>query len=404
MLTKILAIAWNDIKIEFSYRSTYIFFLVLPILFTTVLGLAMNSMYGDSGASDKLALPVANLDEGTFSEQLIETLKASPIVSPTLYPTKEDAQAAFEKDALQAMLVIPAGFTQDLQAGKPGKLQMLESPSAADALNLEQIVRSAAGRLNMTIMIASESVNQAEKIQPFASPSDRQVYYDSSLAQAEQLLAHPPTQAVVETAGTQTNAIASGFEQSSAGQLITWVLITLLGGSEVFVAERQGGTLRRLLTTATNRGTILAGKILGRFLMGMTQMAILIGFGVLVLGIHWGKEPLALAVLLTAFGLAGTSLGVMLGAFARTSSQASNLTTLFSMLLAALGGAWWPLEVTPPVYQAVVKVFPSTWAMNGMTDIVARGRGVMDILPNALVLIGFAALFFVIGLRKVKFE
>ncbi len=403
MLVKILAIAWNDIKIEFSYRSTYVFFLVLPILFTTVIGLAMQS---NSRGGNRYVLPVVNLDGGTFSQQLIENLNASSILSPTLYATEEEAQATFKKDALSALLVIPAGFSQEVQAGRTSTLRMVESPSASDALQLEQVVQSAANRLNSATAIALEAVKQAEQVKPFASASDQQTYFNHSLAQAEQLLSSPPTEAVIQMAGTQTHAdkIATGFEQSSPGQLITWVLVTLLGGSEVFVAERQGGTLRRLLTTATNRGTILTGKILGRFLMGMTQMAILIGFGVLVLGIHWGDDLLALVMLLAAFGLAGTSLGVMLGTFARTSSQASNLTTLFSMLLAALGGAWWPLEVTPPLYQTLVKALPSTWAMSGMTDLVARNGGALDILPNVLILIGFAALFFIVGIRKVKFE
>jgi ABC-2 type transport system permease protein len=400
MLTKIFAIAWNDIKVEFSYRSTYIFFFVLPIIFTTVIGVALQTGSGSS----QYALPVVNLDGGALSQQLFENIKASPILAPTTYATAAEAKASFEKNSLAAMLVIPAGFTQDLQAGKTVKLQMLESPSSSDALRIEQTVQSAANRLNTAIGIATESANQAEKVKPFAGPSDRQVYISASLTRAEELLASPPTHSVTQTANTQVYEIATGFKQSSPGQLITWVLITLLGGSEVFVAERQGGTLRRLLTTATGRGTIVTGKILGRFLMGMTQMVILVGFGMVVLGINWGKDLLALAVLLVAFGLAGTALGVMLGAFARTGSQASNLTTLFSMMLAALGGAWWPMEITPQIYQTVVKALPSTWAMSGLTNVVVRGVGVVEILPNALVLLGFALLFFVIGVRKLKFE
>jgi ABC-2 type transport system permease protein len=74
------------------------------------------------------------------------------------------------------------------------------------------------------------------------------------------------------------------------------------------------------------------------------------------------------------------------------------------MLLASLGGAWWPLEVTPPLYQTVVKVLPSTWAMIGFTDIVTRGGGVVDILPEAGILLGFAVLFFGVGLKKLRFE
>jgi len=172
----------------------------------------------------------------------------------------------------------------------------------------------------------------------------------------------------------------------------------------VFVNERLGGTLRRLMITPTCKAAILAGKCLGRFALGLVQMVILVGFGVLALGVNWGRDPWALAIMLLAFGLVGTALGVMLGAVARTRSQASGLTILFSMLLAALGGAWWPLEITPKAYQAAVSLLPTTWAMRGFTDVIVRGQGVAAILPEAGILFGFALAFFAIGVWKLKFE
>jgi ABC-2 type transport system permease protein len=102
--------------------------------------------------------------------------------------------------------------------------------------------------------------------------------------------------------------------------------------------------------------------------------------------------------------LAAVALGVMLGAFAKTRSQASNLTVMFSMLMAALGGAWWQLEVTPPLYQKIVHVFPSTWAMKGFNEVMVKGGSPMDVLPITLVLLGFALIFFMVGVRRLRFE
>jgi ABC-2 type transport system permease protein len=74
------------------------------------------------------------------------------------------------------------------------------------------------------------------------------------------------------------------------------------------------------------------------------------------------------------------------------------------MLMAALGGAWWPLEVTPQIYQTVVKILPTTWAMMAFNDIIVRGAGVADVLLNVAVLLGFALLFFVIGIWRFRYE
>jgi ABC-2 type transport system permease protein len=74
------------------------------------------------------------------------------------------------------------------------------------------------------------------------------------------------------------------------------------------------------------------------------------------------------------------------------------------MVMALMGGCWYPLELFPPVIQQVAKIFPTTWAMQGMLDILLRGQGVLGILPIAGVLLGFAALFFVIGIWRFKYE
>jgi ABC-2 type transport system permease protein len=62
------------------------------------------------------------------------------------------------------------------------------------------------------------------------------------------------------------------------------------------------------------------------------------------------------------------------------------------------------LELFPPVVQNAVKIFPTTWAMEGLLDIVLRGRGLVDILPEAGVLLGFAAVFFAVGVWRFRYE
>lgn len=198
--------------------------------------------------------------------------------------------------------------------------------------------------------------------------------------------------------------IAEGFEQSSPGELVTWVLITLLGASELLVDERLKGTLRRLAITPTSRAQVLTGKIVGQLGTGIVQMVVLIGFGAVAFGVDWGRSYLALAMVVLAFALAAVALGVALGTFVRTRRQASGLTIFFSMLLGALGGAWWPLEITPPSYQAAVRVLPSTWAMLGFQDVILRGQGPHGVLLETGALLAFAAVFFTVGIWRFRYE
>jgi ABC-type Na+ efflux pump permease subunit len=56
-------------------------------------------------------------------------------------------------------------------------------------------------------------------------------------------------------------------------------MTTMLGVAVVLVQERRMGTLRRLLTTPTNRSSIVAGKFAGALSLVLVQTAILILFG-----------------------------------------------------------------------------------------------------------------------------
>jgi len=58
----------------------------------------------------------------------------------------------------------------------------------------------------------------------------------------------------------------------------------------------------------------------------------------------------------------------------------------------------------PPGIQNAVKVLPTTWAMQGMLDLVLRGGGFSDVVPEAAVLLGFAVIFFSVGVWRFKFE
>jgi ABC-2 type transport system permease protein len=77
---------------------------------------------------------------------------------------------------------------------------------------------------------------------------------------------------------------------------------------------------------------------------------------------------------------------------------------MLGMVMALLGGCWYPIELFPAFVQTAVKILPTSWAMQGMLDIVLRGQDLGGVLPEAGVLLGFAALFFGIGVWRFRYE
>jgi len=254
--------------------------------------------------------------------------------------------------------------------------------------------------------VANASLAEAERLRPFGSETERQAYFEASLAQAQELVGTAPPRVEV-TQPVIVEEESSAYDptaQASAGQLITWVFVPLLGTSELFAFERARGTLRRLLTTPTRSTTFLLGAITGQLGQSIVQMTILVAFAAVVMHLTWSRSLLALAVVLLAFALAAVAFGTMLGTFIKTEGQASGLSIMLGMAMALLGGCWYPIELFPPFVQTAVKVLPTTWAMQGMLDIVLRGQGLTGVLPEALVLLGFATLFFVVGVWRFRWE
>jgi len=398
-MKKIFAIAWKDAIIRFASSSELLFFIILPIIFTFLLA------GGTPSADDDNRIPLDVVDEANtaISKEIIGELENSTAVRPDVV-TRTEADSQFEERRATAVFIIPAGIDiESLQSGV-AEVELLQQPNNIDATIARRAVLTAIRRVSSAFSAAQNAVSQRESRQAFASDSEKQAYFESSLKMAQSLQQNAPERVTVVEATTEDEIDYDPRANSSAGQLITWVFIPLFAISALFAYERQQGTLRRLLTTPSYKATFLLGTISGQVAIALVQMLLLVGFGILAMKLNWGREPLALFLILFCSALAAAAFGTTMGTFIKTEGQASGLSVMFGMVFALMGGCWYPLELFPPAIQNAVKVLPTTWAMQGMLDLVLRGGGLMDILPEAGVLLGFAAIFFSVGVWRFRFE
>ena len=398
-MKKIFAIAWKDAIIRFASSSELLFFIVLPLVFTFLL--AGGTPSGDE--DPRIGLVVVDEAQTAISKELIGELESSTAVRPEVV-TREEAESLFEERRADVVFIIPAGIDLDsLQRGS-AEVELLQQPNNMNATIAERAVLTAIRRVSSAISAAQNAVSQRESIQPFASDTDKQAYFEASLNTAQTLQQDAPERVTVIEGNTEEEVDYDPRANTSAGQLITWVFIPLFGISALFAYERQQGTLRRLLTTPASKATFLLGTITGQVAMALVQMLLLVGFGILVMKLSWGREPLALFIILLSSALAAAAFGTTMGTFIKTEGQAGGLSVMFGMVFALMGGCWYPLELFPPAIQNAVKVLPTTWAMQGMLDLVLRGGGLRDILPEAGVLLGFAVVFFSLGVWRFRYE
>lgn len=402
MFNKLAAIIRKDTILRFEGRVEILFFLVLPIVFTYIVG-------GGTQAADddRVYVPIVNEDGSERAAAFLAALGESDVIRPMAH-TREEAEKLLGDDDAGVILIIPAGFGDGLTAeailaGEPAEVALRVAPNSNVGLVVEQEVGRVVGEMARPLLVARNATRGVEAARPFADEAARAAFFTNAQAAAGSALAEQPPLVAFEMLSADVGAYDQRA-QASAGQLLTWVFIPLLGVSGLFAMERALGTMRRLLVTPTRKSAFLGGVISSQFLLALVQMGLLVAFGILVMHVPWGRDPAALIVILVTIALAGIALGTTLGTFVKTESQAVNLSIMLGMSMALLGGAWWPMELFPPGLQQAVKVLPTTWAMSALTDITMRGQGLVDVLPEAAVLLGFAVVFFAVGIWRFRYE
>jgi len=410
-MRKIFALASNFVHLSLRSPITLVMAFVMPVIFTAALGAATSDRSG-SGGDQRIQILVIDEDRGELAVAILRAIDASPVIrryQPTADETlPSDKAIALEKlDDYGRVLFLPPDLGPMLLAGQTvsGEFYVTGRDEATRAAQAE--INAIFAEVSGAIQTADMATELAASLTPFANPAARADYFAQALASAQRKQAEGAVtvrREVAVAAGDAAAQPANGTNQSSPGSLVNFGLINLLSCAIVFVNERVNGTLRRLVTSPLSKLTLLTGKIVGPVVMGILQTVLLVGVGQWVFGVAWGRNPLALAVVALAFILAGVSIGIFISTVVRTTDQAVSLMIGASMMMAALGGAWWPLDITPPFMQQIGHLFPSAWAMDGFQSVILRGAGVAEVAQPALVLFGFAAIFFALGIWRFRYE
>ncbi|NNE06310.1 MAG: ABC transporter permease, partial [Xanthomonadales bacterium] len=142
----------------------------------------------------------------------------------------------------------------------------------------------------------------------------------------------------------------------------------------------------------------------GRMVLAAVQISVALVFGPFLFSMDWGPDIGMITVVLIAWGSFCASAGLWLGTVARTEAQAAGLGVLAANVLAALGGCWWPIEVTPQWMQAIQKLLPTGWTMDALHKLISFQAGWASVIPNVLLLLAAAVIFAWLATRKFTYE
>ena len=382
-MIRIFDITLKDLTQILRDRKTFMFLLLMPILFTIFFGLAFN---GGSKAATDSRLPVGylDLDNGMYSQPLKDMLTASTVIRLDDDATRSETdlnQLVADKD-LAAALIVPAGYSRSVQEGTLLKLVFIADPSSLTASTIQGEVLAATGRVMSAVRTA-------------------QVVGGSTSAFEQALAAwqDPPVQ-VVNTSSTAIKAkdnVVLAASHTSPGMMLQFAIAGLITAATVIVSERKTRSLQRLLTTATSRVHILLGHYLAIFTLIFGQFILLMAFAQAFLHVDYLRIPLASLLVAVAAAACISAMGLLIGVFAKSEEQTIIFVMIPMFVLSGLGGAWMPLEYTGATFQSIGHVSPVAWAMDGFKNIVARGLDFNSVLLPVAALAGYTLLFFILA-------
>jgi ABC-2 type transport system permease protein len=261
-----------------------------------------------------------------------------------------------------------------------------------------------------------DGIRQMGEMQAANPQADQTFQADRVMAQAKAQFERSRSAPLIKIVqGKPEQSQSTGIDLSFTfvpGITVLFVFLAAQTVAHSIFEERQSGSLRRLLSAPVRRWELLAGKLLPVFLLTLIQIGVIFLVGAFLLpllGIGQmgvGDDPLAWALTSIVMALCSTSLGILIVSLARSEGQITGLSNALLWVAGFLGGALIPTFFLDqiPVLSFLSRLMPQYWATSAYYDILSRGKGLADVLPNLGILLGFTALFFFIGQRRFRFE
>ncbi len=334
-------------------RAALVFTILLPVLFLVFFG----SLYKNSGASS------------------ISVIEVGPV--SLLQRAQAQDPAQFARILTVTRVSRLATALDDVRKGSDDAAVQQQGDTLVVHYSIADQVT--AGLVSSVLSSIVQQANQLASGQPPRYQLSSSQVEDKSLTTIQYI-----------TPGLLGWAIASGAAFGAAITLVGW---------------RKDKLLRRLRLSPVSTASVVTARIGVSVAIALVQTAVFLAiaitpyFGLRLTAYWWMAIPLVVCGT-----LAFMSIGLLVGAFARTQQAATSIANLIILPMSFLGGAFLPLNFAPAWVRQASYVMPLRYLVTGMQDVMARGEGPAAALPGIAILLGITAVFTLIAVRVFRWD
>jgi len=344
--------------------------LFIPLLMIFLFGYAL------SLDVDRIPMVVLDRDETPVSRDLIHRLTDSRYFS-LARPMKTDREiddVLARGEALMA-IVIPGDFASSVKKGHPVSVQVIFDGSDSNTATI------AMGYLRA--VIAGFDLGIQEKRLQRAGLK----MVDMPLEGRVRVWFNPQLKS--------RNFIIPGL--TGVIMMAICALMTALSVSR----EKETGTLEQLISTPISSMELLLGKLLPYVMVGLVDLALVVGAGVLIFGVPFRGSYLQLLLISLVFLTGTLSWGLFVSVISKSQLQASQIAVLSAFLPSfLLSGFIYPIENMPVALQVITFIVPARYFVEILKGLFLQGVGFSVLWPQVLALVIYAVVIFNLARKK----
>ena len=364
--SRMLAVAERDLR-RFRRNSTLMIpMAMMPIVYLVILGKAMG------GDLHGLRLALVDQDGGPAAvvvRERLRTLEESRhlfVIASEPSPTA--AVDRLRQGAYKAVVIVPAQFSAHLARGEPAPLGLvLDNTDNTSANTIEAVLRGSFGSAGTRLGLAPARID-LQRVDVYGHKEFMQYLVPAVIA-------------------------------------LALFFVAMLAGGIILVDDRAKGVHEGYFVTPLSSLDIVGGLTLSA-----TTLAMIIGVIVLISSILIARLPIiggVLTIVYTLVAILLLALGLILFMFTLMARVSNPITprALFGILNVLTffpSGALYPTESYPGWLNAISSAFPMRYAVHSLRNLLLKGVGFQAVLPDFLVMAGFALLMLVLAAVMFK--
>ncbi len=329
-----------------------------------------------------IALAIVDLDRGPHAIDVAERLRGSrSFTRLPRFASVAAARTALEREQVIGMLVLPSGFSPDLEAGRPASAQLLLDGRRSNAAQITaQYVSTVLAQEGTDLSGAPANAGIAIAPDADAAPAGAAVMMAPAPA--------PNAQVVIDNWFNPNLDYQWFMLPNLVGTLSLGVALMITALS--VARERELGTFDQTLVSPATPIEIALGKLLPPLLVAVGQATLYLLIVTLLYGVPFRGNLLMFYAAVLTFAEACAGVGLFISSLVHTQQQA--FLGAFAVLLpfALLSGFATPVENMPYWLQFVTDINPLAHMLRLMQGLFLKGASVASLAQDLVKLLEIA--------------